>query len=92
MSNRTFKVLFIIGAVLLYILIGWAIYQSRADTPSEGSSVRITTDLERVYLQDNTLVGISPPFYPKPLTYETLIDCLIRKESSGNEWEIGQAG
>ena len=48
--------------------------------------------LERMPMAGNALLPITNPYYPKPLVYGALIDCLIKYESRGRIDAVGDKG
>lgn len=56
--------------------------------PSQG----ILEGLERIPIAGNALLPITNPYYPKPLVYGVLIDCLIKHESGGRADAVGDKG
>lgn len=73
--------------IILTIVVGFVILW---DINRGGKIEPVNRELPMI--SENTLIGIVPPVFIRPIVYATLIDCLIQKESGGNPEAVGDKG
>ena len=77
------EIIILILIFICFLLVGRAMFATK--TPYNGNESDLT-------LNNCFISAYNIPYYPEPKVYGSLIDCLIKYESGGNEQAMGDEG